>query len=238
MPKVYVSVGHGKQDSGRFDPGAVAPDGSTEYDGNRALAAEVTKLLRSYPGYVVTSEAEAAHGQDPDYKGSVAVVNRGGFDFALDCHMDWAGGSADHVWPLVAPGASVSGRVATAMVDAAKAAGVTNRGPTPRTDLYWLNGTNCPAVLVESGRVGSARPVAKVAEVLCRGIAAVFGGAPTAGGPPPPVPPSANDGVIPPTASPGAPPGTLARHGRGECCGTRRALRLCRGPMSGRGKAA
>jgi hypothetical protein len=181
--------------NGTFDPGAVDPaTGQLEYDGNRDLAGRVAEALR-VAGHEVTSEADDVYQQDSDYEGSVDAVNAGGYDLAVDFHQDWSGGSQALCWPLVHPGGGQSHLVADAMVAACRAAGLSTAGPTNRSDLWWLNGTNCPAVLVEAGRVGTARPVEQLAAAIAGAIDSTLDGDP--------IP----EGGFPPAQNPGAPPG-------------------------------
>jgi hypothetical protein len=194
MSAIYVSIGHGVRPNGTFDPGAVAETGETEYDGNRDLAGRVTALLRS-AGVEVTSETDMLAGTDPDYVGTTDLVNAGAYDLALDLHRDWSGGSTAEVWPLVHPAGTTSQQYANAMIAQAASRGLSVAGPSPRSDLYFLNATSCPAVLVESGRVGTPRDVAGVAEALAAAICEILGT-----GPP-------DEGTLPPGDLPGAPPG-------------------------------
>lgn len=196
MTSAYVSIGHGVRPDGRFDPGAVdAASGAREYDGNRDLARQLTDLLRS-AGVTVTSEADQPPEMDADYVGTVDAVNAIRPDVAIDLHQDWSGGSPDDVWPLVHPAGGVGLDWANRMIAEAKAAGLTTRGPAARSDLYFLNGTTCPAVLVESGRVGKPRDVPAIARALANATLSILGG--------PAIPP---EGPLPPSGSPGAPPG-------------------------------
>jgi N-acetylmuramoyl-L-alanine amidase/Putative peptidoglycan binding domain len=197
VASVYVSVGHGVRPNGTFDPGAVAPSGETEYDGNRNLAARVAALLRT-AGLTVVCEADDPAGTDPDYIGTTDLVNAGGYDMALDCHRDWSGGSTAEVWPLVHPAGAASNAYAAAMVAHAQALGLSVAGPSPRSDLYFLNATACPAVLVESGRVGTPRDVDGVADALAAAILEQLD--PGITHPP-------TEGTLPPEGPPGAPPG-------------------------------
>lgn len=195
MAIVYVSVGHGLRPNGTFDPGACdAASGATEYDGNRELAAHVTAWLRDV-GHQVQSEADEAYKMDPDYQGSVDRVNVTPRALAVDFHQDWSGGSAALCWPLVHPSGGRGLEIASAMIGSCQAAGLSTKGPTPRDDLWWLNGTTCPAVLVEAGRVGTPRPVAELGAAIAGGIDLALGG------------PGVPEGAFPPPAVPGAPPG-------------------------------
>jgi hypothetical protein len=195
MSNLYISVGHGVRPNGTFDPGAVDPvSGVTEYDGNRELAAAVTAQLRAY-GHQVVSEADAAYKTDSDYVGSVDLVNAGNYWLAVDFHSDWSGGSQALSWPLVHPSGQESHRVADQINTSVKAAGLSVAGPTNRSDLWWLNGTECAAILIEAGRVGTPRPVPDLAGAIAKGINTAAGG------------PSLPEGSLPPTTPPGAPPG-------------------------------
>ena len=212
MASIFVSVGHGVRPNGTFDPGAVhTTTGATEYDGNRDLATAVTAQLRAL-GHAVVSEADAAYKTDTDYQGSVDAVNVGNYWLAVDLHQDWEQGSSALSWPLVHPAGGESKRVAGHINSAVKAAGLTTAGPTDRTDLWWLNGTECAAILIEAGRVGTPRPVADLAEAIAAGIhtAAADPGVPDAelpGTTPPGAPPG--DATIPPAGAHPPWPGTL-----------------------------
>jgi hypothetical protein len=68
--------------------------------------------------------------------------------------------------------------------------GLLNRGPKKRTDLYFLNNTEMPAILIETCFVDSTADAAIYEQhfnVICEAIAAVLGGADDGiTGPPPP----------------------------------------------------
>jgi hypothetical protein len=195
MSTIYVSVGHGVRPNGTFDPGAVhTSTGALEYDGNRDLAAHVTAALRA-AGHTVESEADELDRTDPDYQGSVDRVNAGSYALAVDFHQDWEQGNAALCWPLVHPAGQESRRIANSMIAACQSVGLSTAGPTNRDDLWWLNGTNCPAVLVEAGRVGTPRPVPDLAAAIAQGISVALGD------------PSLPEGPLPPSGAPGAPPG-------------------------------
>jgi hypothetical protein len=199
---IYISVGHGVRPNGTFDPGAVhTVSGATEYDGNRDLARVVSDALRA-SGHQVTSEADAAYKTDSDYQGSVDAVNAGAYHLAIDLHQDWEQGSSALSWPLIHPSGGESMRVATIINDHVASAGLTTKGPTPRSDLWWLNGTNCAAILIEAGRVGTPRPVPELGTAIANGINAALGA------------PSVPEGTFPPSETPGAPPGdaTIGDH--------------------------
>jgi hypothetical protein len=202
---LYVSIGHGVRPNGTFDPGAVhTATGVTEYDGNRELAGMVTGALRA-AGLSVESESDMAPGTDPDYQGSVELVNRAGRPLAIDFHQDWEQGSSALCWPLVHPDGTESQRIAGEIISSCVGAGLSVKGPTARSDLWWLNGTACPAILIEAGRVGTPRPVADLAAAIADGICRALGFGPILG-----------DGQHPPAETPGAPPGDATVPPAGE----------------------
>jgi len=192
---IYVSIGHGVRPNGTFDPGAChTTSGATEYDGNRDLCWHVTAALRA-AGHDVESESDMAPKSDPDYQGSVDLSNAKPRALALDLHQDWEQGSDALCWPLIHPAGVESQRIAAEVIVSCEAAGLSTYGPSPRSDLWWLNGTSAPAILIEAGRVGTPRPVPQLAAAIADGISRALGGKPVPG-----------DGTFPPTGS-GAPPG-------------------------------
>jgi hypothetical protein len=196
MARLYISVGHGVRPNGTFDPGAVhTQTGALEYDGNRDLARHVTDILRGH-GHQVISEADATYKTDTDYEGSVDAVNAGDYRLAVDFHQDWEQGSQALSWPLVHPYGTESHRVADQINLSVAAAGLSTAGPTNRSDLWWLNGTECAAILIEAGRVGAPRPVPELAQAIADGIHLALG-----------APPAGPEGEFPPEPPDGAPPG-------------------------------
>ena len=66
--------------------------------------------------------------------------------------------------------------------------GLLNRGPKKRTDLFFLNNTEMPAILIETCFVDSAADAAVYQQhfdAICAAIAGVLGGAETDTRPPP-----------------------------------------------------
>ena len=67
--------------------------------------------------------------------------------------------------------------------------GLLNRGPKKRTDLFFLNNTEMPAILIETCFVDSAADAAvyqQQFDAICAAIASVLGGAETDINRPPP----------------------------------------------------
>lgn len=176
MAKVYLAVGHGRRPDGTFDPGAVAPDGTREYDVARRVA-EAADAHLDRSGVQCYSETEG-HGptMDPNYVGSVSAVNGKGYDVAVSVHLDW------HKAPRGGFGlyrTTGGRRVADAIAAAWAGAGLPQRANAYREDLYFINKTDCPAVIWECDRVGAdvadEAYVQKMAEALARGICAAVG---------------------------------------------------------------
>lgn len=169
MPKVYLAVGHGKRPKGTFDPGAVAPDGTREYDVARRIA-DVADDLLAKAGVEVVSEVKG-HGptMDPNFVGSTAAVNGKGFDLAVSVHLDW------HRAPRGGFGLyrSEAGQKASIAIAGAWAeAGLEQRPNTLRTELHFLNKTDCPAVIWEADRVGKDAADEAHVQAMGRALAA------------------------------------------------------------------
>lgn len=146
---VYFAIGHGRRPNGSFDPGAVNPDdGIREYDLNRIVAHYATVSLRR-AGLAVISEADEAAETDLNYVGSAARANQSAATVAVEVHHDWYRG-VDKLWPLYASPAGQ--RFGERINGGANLLGVAHRPPTGRDNLYFLNRTTMPAVLVECGR--------------------------------------------------------------------------------------
>lgn len=176
MPKIYLAVGHGRKPSGAFDPGAVAPDGTREYDVARRVVEAAEPLIEAR-GVQVVSEVEGYGAtMDPNYVGSTRQVNGKGYAMAVEVHLDWhkapRGGFALYL-------TEAGKRIADAMHDAWRKVGLPQRANVKRTDLYFLKNTDCPAVLIEVDRVGAdVAPgpyVARMAEAVARGVVAALG---------------------------------------------------------------
>lgn len=151
MKNVYIAVGHGKTPSGAHDSGAVAGS-TTEYDLARHTVAGIEDVLGLHKKAIrYRSEQDEDRYEDPDYVGTVARVNAGNYDLAVEVHYDWdqapRGGFGCYV--------SDSGlRLAKLVAARYKKEGYKTRPNTKRPGLFFLNGTDCPALLWECDRVG------------------------------------------------------------------------------------
>lgn len=130
---------------GVLDPGAVNPDGTKEYDLAFTTTYRYAELLRR-AGVDVYTETNGGPGHDPDYRGSAAAVNKGGYNFAIEVHYDsWKAGRGgfglyrtltDFNWAQV---------IANAWRDM----GLRTRPNAIRKDLYFINTVNCPVLIWE-----------------------------------------------------------------------------------------
>lgn len=156
MKPVYVAIGHGTEPNGVFDPGAVAADGTTEHELAAAVVASAGEAL-ARSGVATVVEYSGGAGHDPDYRGSAAAVNAGDYACAVEVHFDWTGGYDGGSGLYVSDaGKALAAEIASAYGDSLVC-------PRPasnvrRADLYFLNATDCPAVIWECRRVGAYPP--------------------------------------------------------------------------------
>lgn len=192
MAGVYVAVGHGTKPGGTYDPGAIGSDGREEHEEAHEVVAACAKALnRSSVQFV--AEADAGNSHDPNFAGSVAAVNAGNFEAAVEIHFDWLGA------PRGGFGLYLSNR-SRLFADAIRTrwaqSGLPTRTNTYRNNLSFLK-AECPAVIWECDRVfGYSLAVnEKMGEAIAAGICDWLGvpfvstiAVPTPQSPPPPKP--------------------------------------------------
>lgn len=146
---IYLAVGHGDTPEGRYQPGAVAPDGTQEH----VLAHRVVDTVAIFLGWSGVEcyvERDAGPSHDPNYKGSAKKVNELGPRLAVEFHFD------SHNAPEGGFGLYQSGSEAGLCARIARRyqeRGIPTRPSQYRSDLYFLNATNCPSVIWECNRV-------------------------------------------------------------------------------------
>lgn len=178
---VIISAGHGKYIRGaRGNP---VPPQLDEVDEARRVCTRVAELLRAagvgvdvYFDDVSRSQNENLH-RIVDYHngGSSLSATR---DLDVSVHLNCYDGTAHGVECLYVTQSELAGDMATAI---ARASGLTDRGGKRRTDLYFLNNTAAPAILIECAFVdndGDARIWRDPAkfEAICQAIAQTIGG--------------------------------------------------------------
>jgi hypothetical protein len=143
--KIAISSGHGKYIRGAS--GAPVPPELDEVDEARLVVEEVADRLRAAGIECVTFHDDTSHDQSTNL---ATIVNwHNGQSRDLDCsvHFNAYDGSAHGCEVLYLTQQSLAGVMAAAI---AAAGPFTNRGPKYRSDLYFLNNTEQPAVLVET----------------------------------------------------------------------------------------
>jgi hypothetical protein len=144
MAKVYLNPGHGDD-----DPGACG-FGRREADDVLGVALAVGRILSSN-GLEVAYTRTTNGGADAHMANYVPQVNREGCDFFVSFHRNASGAGAAVYETCVYSNQGYARAFADSMNYGMEALGYTNRGTKIRTDLYVLNSTDMPAVLMELG---------------------------------------------------------------------------------------
>jgi hypothetical protein len=148
----YLAVGHGLEvgHGGAFDPGAVAPGGTTEHALATKVCAAASARLAAAGVAFVSEVPAAARNTDPDYMGSAARANAAGAAWALEVHFDWSGGRSAGVGLYV----SAAGQDWARHISFAYTAhSLVTLPPEARPDLYFLQATHMPALIWEAWKV-------------------------------------------------------------------------------------
>ncbi len=148
MTKVYLNPGHGDN-----DPGACAF--------GRSEATEVLKVALAVGPILKANGIEVAYtrttngGADAHMVNYVPQVNREGCDLFVSFHRNASGAGASGYETCVYSNQGYAKTFADKMNAGMSSLGFKNRGTKIRTDLYVLNSTNMPAVLMELGFIDS-----------------------------------------------------------------------------------
>ena len=120
--KICVAAGHGKSKTGGFDPGACS-GGLREFD----IAKEIAKYLAQYLRSAGFETQLLNYAGDLYLTERIKKINTGGFDFALEIHLNAGGGRGSEVYY---PAESDEGRRAAALISAsvAEAFSIPDRG--------------------------------------------------------------------------------------------------------------
>ena len=129
--KIALSVGHGTGASGRYDPGAVAKEGKKEFHEFK-LAKEIAKYcfekLKNYNCTVALINNEG----DMYLNDRINLINKKGFDFAVEFHLNAGGGHGVECY--YAFQSAEEKRIAQAITKSvSKAMKLTDRGARIRT---------------------------------------------------------------------------------------------------------
>src|SRR5215472_1032885 len=168
--KFAISSGHGKYVRGAVGP---SPWGLDEVNEARKVVPAVAKHLQSNGHQVVTFNEDHATTQSANLNAIVNWHNKQTRDYDVSVHFNaytpTDGGRGTETLYLT------QSDLATKITDAvASVSGLINRGTKKRSDLYFLNGTNKPAVLLEICFVDAAADVEAYTQhfdAICEAIA-------------------------------------------------------------------
>jgi N-acetylmuramoyl-L-alanine amidase len=142
---IVISSGHGKYIRGaRGNP---VPPQCDEVDEARKVVEGVAGYLRELGVGVTTYHDDVSRTQNENLKRICDFHNSRVRDLDVSVHFNAYDGSAHGTECLYVTQADLADEVAAAI---AKAGQLTNRGGKKRTDLYFLNNTAEPAILVET----------------------------------------------------------------------------------------
>ena len=140
---IFISSGHGKYIRGAS--GAPVPPQLDEVDQARRVVETVATKLRDRGVTVKTFHDDTSSDQSTNLANIVNHHNAATRELDVSVHFNAYDHSAHGTECLYV---SQSG-LAKEIADAIAACGFTNRGAKKRTDLYFLNNTSKPAVLIE-----------------------------------------------------------------------------------------
>jgi len=146
MPEFVISSGHAKYVQGAIGP---KPWGLNEVDEARRVVDQVTKLLKTQNVGVVSFHDDVSKTQDENLDRIVDFHNaQGPHECDVSVHFN-AYEETDKAMGTECLYVTQD-ELAEEMADAIAAAGMfTNRGPKKNTNLYFLNNTAEPAILIE-----------------------------------------------------------------------------------------
>ena len=159
--EIYIDIGHGKSISGRYDPGAVSPrTGARENDIAMNVGKRLGHLLRA-KGFKTSGVALAADKDNESLVEAVHNANAADCDLFVSIHCNsFHSDRANGFEVLYTSAHGREAATAVVMEVAYQIQGgeskwlsyplrIKNRGAKRRTDLYVLNETIMPAILVE-----------------------------------------------------------------------------------------
>lgn len=171
---IVISSGHGKYILGaRGNP---VPPQMDEVDEARKIVEQVATELRQLGVGVTTYHDDVSRTQNENLKRIVDFHNGRVRDLDVSVHFNAYNGTAHGTECLYVTQAQLAGQVAAAVAAAGQ---LTNRGGKKRTDLYFLNNTAAPAILIETAfcdHTGDCNLVRANFNGICSAIAATISG--------------------------------------------------------------
>lgn len=148
--KIALTVGHSLLKNGYYTSADGKKNGGcNEYVWCKAFSKQLTKKLQAN-GHSVTriicpEKKFTSYKQEKDYK--LNLINKGNYDLVIELHLNGASPSAEGTTVLYK---SNTGKKYADHVQKQLTTIFKDRGVTRRTDLYILNGTKPPAILLET----------------------------------------------------------------------------------------
>ena len=174
--KFCISSGHGKYIRGAS--GSPVPPQLDEVDQARRVVARVAEFLKQMGVGVETFNDDTSHDQNTNLHTITNWHNSKTRDYDVSVHFNAYDGSAHGCEVLYC---SNSGKALATPVCAAivAAGGFTNRGVKQRTDLFVLNNTEMPCILLEicfCDNTGDSNKFNAAFDKICEGIAESLSG--------------------------------------------------------------
>lgn len=144
---IAVMCGHGTMTDGRFDSGCTYGK-YTEAELMLPITKSAVKYLR-YSGVTVITDAD--NGNNRNIITGVSIANQKKAELFVSIHCDYSKAKTG-VYPLYV---SAKGKAIAKILNdtITKSLGMKSRGLGKRTDLYELNYTDMPAVILETGAI-------------------------------------------------------------------------------------
>jgi len=191
--RVVMSAGHGKLVRGAEGP---PPWGLDEVDEARQVVTETAAQLREMGVETTTYWDDVSTSQNENLERIVDFHNARTRDLDISVHFNAYEVTSKPMGTEVLYVSSTGMEIADEVVDAmCEASGLPNRGPKKRTDLYFLNNTEEPAILIEVCFVDSSYDAQVYKEkfgLICAAIAMSISGEDVH----PPVPEPAPEGAL------------------------------------------
>jgi len=172
--RVALSSGHGKYIRGAS--GSPVPPQLDEVDEARRVVDRVADLLRSVGIECETFHDNTSHDQSTNLATIVDWHNARDRDLDCSVHFNAYNGTAHGTEVLYVTQETLAGIMSAAI---AEAGDFTDRGAKYRSDLYFLNNTEMPAVLIETCFCDNSSDSAKYTEAfddICQAIAESISG--------------------------------------------------------------
>lgn len=174
MTTFCISSGHGKYIRGAS--GYPVPPQLDEVDQARVVVEEVAEYLRLAGDTVYTFHDNTSHDQSTNLSTITSWHNSKSRDYDVSVHFNAYDGSAHGCEVLYVTQQTLAAKVSEAI---AEAGDFTNRGAKYRSDLYVLNNTEEPAILIETcfcDNTGDSTKYNDNLETICRMIAEALSG--------------------------------------------------------------